>query len=305
MSDALDAFNAFDTITKEENAASQERASTSSLDDTSKLTAKTGRHSYTRATSKNRTGAVGAGVLAPAGISLVTGLNADAIVDVTRGLDAPGSNLVDAWMDKIPGSDIAGGFGHRFLHGHDLTDVREVYDEFGLHGVWDYGQHLGRDLCTPHGLPLPGGQLLFETANSIPGVNLDLGFAVEWLSFNIADLLSASFGALSLVRLAQQTDDSATMFIASGVKLAFGVATSNPLILVGALVGGGVALGRAVKATSTADRMPRGSNDDLARLYDTMLPFGAAPLVLAAERQPSALMLESVPLRLMNTSTIR
>lgn len=305
MSDALDAFNAFDTITKEENATTQERVPSNNPDDTSNLAGGMRRHFDNHATSSKGTGSVGLGVWAPAGISLVTGFNADAIIDLTRGVDAPGSNLVDAWMDQVPGSDIAGGFGHRFLHGHGLTDVVEVYDKFGLDGVWKYAQHLGRDLCTPHGLPLPGGQLMFETANSIPGVNLNLGFAVEWLSFNIADLLSASFGALSLVRLAQQTDDSTTMFVASGIKLAFGVATSNPVILVGAMVGGGVALGRVVKAASTAVSTPGILHDDLAMLYDTMLPLGAAPLVLAAERKPSALLLEPVPLRLMAPSAMR
>ena len=239
-----------------------------------------------------------AGVVVPAGLGVVAALNEDAIIGLTRHVDAPGTNLIDAWMDHVPGTDIAGGFGHRLIHGHHLSDVVDVYQADGLEGVWNFAQHMGRDLCTPHGLPVPGGGLIFETVNSIPGVGLDLGTAVEWLCFNVADLLSASLGALSLVRLASQTTNATTMFLASGVKLALGAATTNPLLLVGAIVGTGMGIARVVRASRMPMQRSARADDDVTGLYDTLLAANTGRLILAIESAPLALRLEPTGLRL-------
>jgi len=286
MTDAMEALNAFDVLTQRK---AEEQGDPRNEREPSFGTERNGPHIEPSPSPE-----LGSGFIVPATLSLVTGLNEDAIISITRGVDSPGTNLVDAWMDQVPGAAIMGGFGHRFVHGHHLIDAVDVYQQYGLEGVWDFAHHMGRDLCTPHGLPIPGGGLVFDTLSTIPGLDINLGTAVEWLSFNVADLLSASLAGLSLVRLCRQSDDATTMFLASGVKFAFGTMTGNPLVLIGAAVGTGIAFARVLKPSRTAHQHQ--PSDDTVRLYDSLLPLDIGRVSLAALRAPEALILRPIPL---------
>lgn len=218
--------------------------------------------------------------VALAGGTGVTALSRDSIIGVTRGLDHAGTCAVDLWMDHVPGSGVVGGFGHRFIHGHHLSDALAVYSASGLDGLWDYSQHMGRDLMTPHGLPVPGGKLAFDLIDSVPGVDLSLGFAVDWLCFNVADLLSASLGGLALYRTARRSNDGTTLFMAAGAKLVLGMVTTNPLMIGGAVLGSGVAIARVIRPRSPqtpAVFLPR--SEDGAQLHAGLVSAGVAELI--------------------------
>lgn len=300
LSDARAVFDAFDMLTKD-SADGQKEARLGDAEGRSSDGDTPDPSGHQAGKNADNPRPLDAGVVVPAALSVVTGIKADAVTQLTRFVDAPGTNLVDQWMDQVPGHEIAGGFGHRFLNGHSLVDVFPIYQEYGLNGVWDFAQHMGRDLCTPHGLPLPGGPLVFETLNRIPGIEMDLGTAIDWFCVNIADLLSGSLAGLSLLRLSRQSSDPTTMFVASGVKFVFGMFTTNPLILIGAMVGTGIAVARVVR-TSTGDpgmlNVPRG--DDAIQLYDTLRPLDVGRLTLAAREMPKSILVESSPLRFVS-----
>lgn len=66
---------------------------------------------------------------------------------------------ISAWMDRVPGTEVAGGFGHRLLHGHDAQAMFELMREHGSVGAIEWTNHVWlRDFWTPHGVPyLPAG----------------------------------------------------------------------------------------------------------------------------------------------------
>jgi len=74
----------------------------------------------------------------------------DPIVRVTSILNkAVGTTAVDVYMDTIKG------YGHRIFSGHDLSYLPEIYKKYGLEGVKDYTIHIGKDIMSPHGVPIP------------------------------------------------------------------------------------------------------------------------------------------------------
>ncbi|HEX8390840.1 MAG TPA: hypothetical protein VF665_00680, partial [Longimicrobium sp.] len=108
------------------------------------------------------------------------------IVSVTRSVfhDGPGHQAVsrrlfgadyDAihrWIDTVPGSGIrGGGIVHRLQHGHDLAAAQQLYVEHGLPGLLVWMQHMGQDIATPTGIPLPIG------APTLAGWLVDAGYA--------------------------------------------------------------------------------------------------------------------------------
>ena len=61
-------------------------------------------------------------------------------------------------IDTVPGKEIAGGFGHRLEYGHDLDALSDVYEGYGLQGIFAWAHHAGQDFFTSHGIPfVPDG----------------------------------------------------------------------------------------------------------------------------------------------------
>lgn len=88
---------------------------------------------------------------------------ADFIVSHTRHInDVVGSTQADKWMDAV------WGVGHRIKHGHSFGDLPKVFEQFGWSGVKDFFEHMGRDFCTPHGLPIPFADEIRKTFVNAP-----------------------------------------------------------------------------------------------------------------------------------------
>ena len=181
-------------------------------------------------------------------VSGPTGVLREPITEITSRIDTLGTTSVDWWMDTVPSSDIVGGFGHRFIHGHHLRDAIAIFEQHGLDGLWDFAEHMGRDFTTEHGLPLPGGKITFDLIDSIPGLDLDLGIAVDWFCVNLVDLLSAATAGLALYTIYKNKNKSSVLFIGAGIKFAFGLLTTNPLMIGGALLSAGWGMLRIIRS---------------------------------------------------------
>lgn len=142
--------------------------------------------------------------------------NADEVTRVTRALMDDDKSLlqqwlrkvfnpeqaadISAWMDRVPGSEVAGGFGHRLLHGHDTQAMFELMRDHGSVGGIEWANHVWlRDFWTPHGVPyLPAGS---ETAREWL---LDMGVSpstvLSLLSINVAEAASGLLAFYSVRR---------------------------------------------------------------------------------------------------------
>lgn len=162
---------------------------------------------------------------------IITNIFGPLLVSVTKELnDVLGVSQVDFWMDS------AKGVGHRVIHGHSLDNVPVIIDKFGWQGLFDYFSHGMRDTMSPHGMPVP-----FAKEISI-ALGLSPLQAVEWLSFNIGELISVGFSIVHSARLFatiraavesghvdQKTGFSA--LLGAVVKLGIGMTTINPLTI--------------------------------------------------------------------------
>jgi hypothetical protein len=64
------------------------------------------------------------------------------------------AHIVNASMDRVPGSPYSGGFFHRH-HGHDLNAGLDIFTEHGPAGLMEWFNHVWfRDFWTPDGIPL-------------------------------------------------------------------------------------------------------------------------------------------------------
>lgn len=106
------------------------------------------------------------------------------------------------WIDTVPGSGVAGGgITHRVEHGHDLEAAAEIYGEHGLEGVLVWTQHVGQDLFSSTGLPVPvGGEQLVDVLVD-EGI-ASRGNAALLVSFNAAELAAGFLAGAFALRLA-------------------------------------------------------------------------------------------------------
>lgn len=106
------------------------------------------------------------------------------------------------WIDTVPGSSVAGGgITHRVKHGHDLEAAAEIYREYGLEGVLVWSQHVGQDLFSSTGLPLPvGGEEL--THHLVDQGFASRGNAALLVSYNAAELAAGFLAGAFALRLA-------------------------------------------------------------------------------------------------------
>jgi hypothetical protein len=122
--------------------------------------------------------------------------------ELSRRLFGADYDAIHRWMDTVPGSGIrGGGIGHRLQRGHDLAAVQHLYDQHGLPGVLVWMQHVGQDLATPTGIPIPiGGPSL--SAWLVETGRASSGKAALMLSFNAAELAATVLGGAFALRLA-------------------------------------------------------------------------------------------------------
>lgn len=122
--------------------------------------------------------------------------------ELSRRLFGSDYDAIHRWIDTVPGSGIrGGGIVHRLQHGHDLAAAQALYDQHGLPGLLVWMQHVGQDLATPTGIPIPIGgpdfaQWLVQAGHATPGK------AALMLSFNAAELAAAVLGGAFALRLA-------------------------------------------------------------------------------------------------------
>lgn len=126
---------------------------------------------------------------------------------LSRRLFGSDFDAIHRWIDTVPGSGIrGGGIVHRLQHGHDLAAAQHLYDQHGLPGLLVWMQHVGQDVATPTGIPLPVGgarlaQWLVEAEYATPGK------AALMLSFNAAELAASVLGGAFALRLAALVAD--------------------------------------------------------------------------------------------------
>lgn len=109
---------------------------------------------------------------------------------------------IHRWIDTVPGSGVAGGgVTHRVKHGHDLEAAATIYREHGLEGALVWLQHVGQDVFSSTGIPVPvGGKEVYELL-------VDQGHtgprnAALLVSFNAAELSAGFLAGTFAVRLA-------------------------------------------------------------------------------------------------------
>lgn len=156
----------------------------------------------------------------------------------------PGSE-VGQWLDKIGhspfASEIAGKISHPGVHrvwfGHDFaTNLGGVVDKFGIGAIPDYIGQLAKDSLTKSGIPFPGVELL------VRGGAVSDRVATDWLSTNIGEVFGggvAFFGTYRLLRATQKGTLTRPRVIFAtigvGIKLAAGVATAQPFLILSGL----------------------------------------------------------------------
>lgn len=157
-------------------------------------------------------------------------------------------------MDTINGHP--GGWYHRVRHGHDpLANIGEIWDKFGVEGVFKYPFELLKDIVTPHGIPFPGTQFLVQ------GGWVSAKTATEWLSMNAGDVFVATVSFYSTRKLwnkfkAGNINESTLNWAAAGagVKIAAGVATKNPVLIASGLADGAILVLDIERAKNTSGK---------------------------------------------------
>lgn len=140
------------------------------------------------------------------------------------------------WMDTVAGH--AGGWYHRVKHGHDFAaNVELVYKNFGAEGVVQYPVEIAKDALTPHGVPMPGVQHLYE-ANLVGAKD-----ATQWLSITSGKSLVAGIALFTTYRLYKKTrsgslEGRAAIWATVGVitKVISGIATHNTVLILSGCV---------------------------------------------------------------------
>lgn len=109
-------------------------------------------------------------------------------------------NSLHKWIDTIPGSSVAGGYGHRVEHGHSIEVISEIYRTEGLEGVLVWAQHVGQDVFSTHGVPVVKGA---ELARWIEAEGLaKRGQALMLVSLNAVELAAMFLSFAFALRLA-------------------------------------------------------------------------------------------------------
>lgn len=167
-------------------------------------------------------------------IQAIANASKDKLVDLTKVLnnDAyPG--VVDKFMDAATGR------GHRVVFGHDASYLPEIFEKFGMSGVYDYFAHLGKDVMSPDGIPIP---FAAEFGNAL---GMDTMEKIDWLCLNIGDVTSGMLSiwhTKAMIDMLRAADGNITgamvtrVTVGAGVKIVFSIVRPNPISLASGIV---------------------------------------------------------------------
>lgn len=112
------------------------------------------------------------------------------------------------WIDTVPGSGVpGGGITHRVEHGHDAAAAAEIYREHGLEGLLAWTQHVGQDVFSITGVPVPvGGKSTAEFL--VDNGHTTSGKAALLVSFNAVELAASFLAGAFALRLAMLLKDA-------------------------------------------------------------------------------------------------
>ena len=152
----------------------------------------------------------------------------DHITDLTKYINESGAtSAIDTFMDSVTGR------GHRIVFGHDLSSLPDVYQKFGLDGIYDYFKHLGKDVMSPDGIPIPFAREIQQS------IGLSTKQSLDWMCLNIGDVLSGGFSiwhTREILSGLQSGDITRELLlkitIGSGIKVFFSIQNPNPISLV-------------------------------------------------------------------------
>lgn len=140
--------------------------------------------------------------------------NSGPLQKMFRQVVAPGDRTaeINAFIDTVPGTEFAGGFAHRLIHGHDLAGLSRAFEEYGLEGAIEWLNHIVlRDSWTPSGVPiLPFGS--GEIYAFLKGMGVSPAMAADLLALNAAEalaglgILTGTVRAAGLVQKAQMKE---------------------------------------------------------------------------------------------------
>lgn len=125
-------------------------------------------------------------------------------------------NDVDAMMDSVLG------MGHRIKWGHDLQGLINAFHLDGVSGIYEWFDHIMKDLTTEHGIPLPFANAI----RIITGMEMDE--AIEWLCINAADFLETGTWAAFVSFLKKNPTAYKAALVLGALA---GVADHNPLLI--------------------------------------------------------------------------
>ena len=139
-------------------------------------------------------------------------------------------------LAKNAAADAVSGFGHRWVHGHDLImDIAGQVFRHPVHAVKQAGHILLTDFPTKAGIPIPG-----FSQSGLGSLLVDMGIPKGYLSLNMMDagigLLAIGEGSSDLIsamsgNVPMDAWTAFDTFGEGGIELALGYSTQNPLLI--------------------------------------------------------------------------
>ena len=139
-------------------------------------------------------------------------------------------------LAKNAAADAVSGFGHRWVHGHDLImDIAGQFFRHPVHAVKQAGHILLTDFPTKAGIPIPG-----FSQSGLGSLLVDMGIPKGYLSLNMMDagigLLAIGEGSSDLIsamsgNVPMDAWTAFDTFGEGGIELALGYSTQNPLLI--------------------------------------------------------------------------
>lgn len=139
-------------------------------------------------------------------------------------------------LAKNAAADAVSGFGHRWIHGHDLiTDIVPQVFRHPVHAAQQAGHILLTDFPTKAGIPIPG-----FSQSGLGTLLTDMGIPKGYLSLNMMDagigLLAVGEGSTDLLsamsgHIPMNAWTAFDTFGEGGIELALGYSTQNPLLI--------------------------------------------------------------------------
>lgn len=125
-------------------------------------------------------------------------------------------------IDRVPGSDQAGGWGHRWRHGHDLLNPFEIdwsqYEQMAqesgtIFPVWMKAafywiRHLIQDTFSKEGLPIPGHSYFFQLLNWIQYLLSGGKEGAPWIDPQTDHEMLKIFGTIKMRDVAGMSPDT-------------------------------------------------------------------------------------------------